>query len=78
LTPDVLRNKLNVTKRESNSRIGVLMNYDLVDMIDNQYTLTTLGNDAYDSLRMIDNAIRMKEKFNTNDNNILDDISFLY
>ena len=54
------------------------MNYDLVDMIDNQYTLTTLGNDAYDSLRMIDNAIRMKEKFNTNDNNILDDISFLY
>ncbi|MFI5405361.1 MAG: hypothetical protein ACHQ1D_02480 [Nitrososphaerales archaeon] len=78
MTPDVLRNKLYVTKRESNSRIGVLMNYDLVDMIDNQYTLTTLGNDAYDSLRMIDNAIRMKEKFNMNDNNILDDISFLY
>ena len=36
------------------------MNYDLVDMIDNQYTLPTLGNDAYDSLRMID---KMKEKF---------------
>jgi len=78
LTPDFLRNMLNLTKKECNSRIGILMNYDLVDMINSQYTLTTLGIDAYDSLRMIDNAIKMKEKFDTTDNNILNNISFLY
>ena len=47
-------------------------------MINSQYMLTTLGNDAYDSLRMIDNAIKMHEKFDTNKNDILDDISYLY
>jgi hypothetical protein len=54
------------------------MSYDLVDMVNNQHTLTTLGNDTYDSLRMIDNAIKMHEKFHTKNNNILNDISFLY
>ena len=78
LTPDFLRNELNLTKREFNSRIGVLMSYYLIDMINSQYMLTTLGNDAYDSLRMIDNAIKMHEKFDTNKNDILDDISYLY
>lgn len=78
LTPDSLRNKLNLSKREFNSRMGVLMSYDLVDMVNNQHTLTTLGNDTYDSLRMIDNAIKMHKKFHTNNNNILNDISFLY
>ena len=48
LTPDFLRKKLNLTKREFNSRIEVLMSYELVDMINNQYILTTLDNDAYD------------------------------
>jgi hypothetical protein len=33
LTPDSLRNKLNLSKREFNSRMGVLMSYDLVDMV---------------------------------------------
>ena len=78
LTPDFLRNKLNLTKREFNSRIEVLMSYELVDMVNNKYILTTLGNDAYDSLRIINNAIKMNEKFHTNNKDILDDISFLY
>ena len=78
LTPDYLRKNLNLTKREFNSRIEVLMNCDLVDMHNNQYILTTLGNDAYDSLRIINNAIKMNEKFHTNNKDILDDISFLY
>ena len=52
------------------------MSYNLVDMKNDQYTLTTLGNDAYDSL--IDNAIKMNEKFHMNNKDILDDISFLY
>jgi len=78
LTPDYLRKNLNLTKREFNSRIEVLMSYELVDMVNNQYILTTIGNDAYDSLRIIDNAIKMKENFDTNNKDILDDISFQY
>ena len=65
LSHDCLRNKLNLTKKECNSRIGVLMNYDLVDMIDNQYNLTKLGIDTYESLRMIDNAIKLNQTFDT-------------
>ena len=78
LTPDYLRKKLNLTKREFNSRIEVLMKYELVDMVNNQYILTTIGNDAYYSLRIIDNAIKMKENFDTNNKDILDEIPFQY
>ena len=46
LTPDLIRNKLNPTKRECNCRIEILMSYDLVIMIDNQYNLTTLGKEV--------------------------------
>jgi predicted transcriptional regulator len=58
LTPDFVRNKLNVTKRECNDRIGVLMSYDLVNMINNQYKLTLLGKEIYESLRMLDDATK--------------------
>ena len=58
LTPDFIRNSLNITKRECNSRIGVLMSLDLVNMIDNQYYFTTLGRKAYESLKMIEDAIK--------------------
>ena len=69
LSPDFLSGKLNLTKREFNSRIGVLMSYDLVDMVSNQYVFTTLGKDAYESLRIIDRAIKIHEKFDMNNNN---------
>lgn len=58
LTPDFIRNKLNLTKRESNSRIGMLMNLNLVDMSDNQYYLTKLGNEVCELLRMMETAIK--------------------
>ena len=58
LTPDFLRNNLNITKRECDFRIGVLMSLDLVNMMDNQYYFTTLGKKAYESLRMIEDAIK--------------------
>ena len=78
LSHDCLRNKLNLTKKECNSRIGILMNCDLVDMSNNQYMLTILGKDVYESLRIMDNAIKMREKFDTDNKSILDDISFIY
>lgn len=58
LTPDLIRNKLNLTKRECNFRIEMLMSYDLVIMIDSQYNLTALGKEAYKSLRVIEDAIK--------------------
>ena len=58
LTPDLIRNKLNPTKRECNCRIEILMSYDLVIMIDNQYNLTTLGKESYESIRIIEDAIK--------------------
>jgi predicted transcriptional regulator len=58
LTPDFVRKKLNVTKRESNARIEVLMTYDLVSMINNHYELTTLGKATYKSLRILEDAIK--------------------
>ena len=41
------------------------MSYGLVDLINNQYILTTLGKDTYESLRIIDNAIKMHATFDT-------------
>ena len=58
LTPDFIRNKLNLSKREGNSRIGMLMNLNLVDMSDNQYFLTKLGNEIYELLRIMETAIK--------------------
>lgn len=58
LTPDFVRKKLNVTKRECNARIGVLMTHDLVSMISNQYKLTTLGKATYESLRILEDATK--------------------
>jgi len=78
MTSDFLRNKFNLTKKECNSRIGILMNCDLIDMFNNQYMLTTLGKDVYESLRMMENAIKLREKFDTSNKSILDDISFIY
>ena len=34
------------------------MSVDLVNMTDNQYKLTKLGKEAYESLRMIETAIK--------------------
>ena len=47
----------------------------MVDTVNNRYVLTALGIDAYDSLRIIDNAIKM-ENFDTN-KDILDDLPVL-
>lgn len=41
------------------------MSYGLVEMINNRYMLTTLGKDAYDSLKMIDIAIKMHRTLDT-------------
>jgi predicted transcriptional regulator len=65
LSPEFIRHKLNLTKRQCNSRIGILMSYGLVEMINNRYMLTTLGKDACDALKMIDIAIKMHRTLDT-------------
>jgi predicted transcriptional regulator len=65
LTPDFVMNKLKLTKRECNSRIGKLMNLDLADISDNQYRLTKFGNEVYESLKMMETATRMHRMVDT-------------
>ena len=57
-TPEFLSDKFELNKRDFNSRIELLMNLGLLDMINNHYCLTQLGKEIYDSLIMIENATR--------------------
>jgi predicted transcriptional regulator len=52
LSPKFIRNKLNLTKKECNSWIAILMSHGFVDLINNQYMLTTLGKNTFESLRL--------------------------
>ena len=43
----------------------MLMNLNLVDMSDNQYYLTKLGNEVYELLRMMETAIKVHRILDT-------------
>lgn len=57
-TPEMLIDKFDLNKRDFNSKIERLMTLGLLDMINNHYCLTHLGEEIYDSLIMIENATR--------------------
>ena len=65
LTPDSIRNNLYLTKRECDSMMGVLMSLEIVNMIDNQYCLTILGKEVYESINLIETAIKMHRVLDT-------------
>jgi len=58
-TPEFLRDKFDLSKKDLNSRIERLMTLGLVDMINDHYCLTQLGKEIYDSLIMIENATKV-------------------
>ncbi|MDQ5868095.1 MAG: hypothetical protein M3530_00035 [Thermoproteota archaeon] len=58
-TPEFLREKFDLNKKDLNSRIERLMTLGLVDMINDHYCLTQLGKEIYDSLIMIENATKV-------------------
>jgi predicted transcriptional regulator len=58
-TPDFIRKKLNVTKKDMNAMMGRLVPLGIIDMINDQYELTRLGKEIFESLMMIENATKI-------------------
>jgi hypothetical protein len=56
-TSEVLRSKMNVTRKQYYSRLFKLVSCGLIKRKDNQYFVTTLGKVMYDAQATIDNAI---------------------
>ena len=58
-TPDFIRKKLNVTKKDLNAIMGRLVPIGIVDMINDQYELTRQGKEIFESLMMIEDATKI-------------------
>ena len=58
-TPDFIRKKLNVTKKDLNAMMGWLVPLGIIDMINDQYELTRQGKEIFESLMMIENATKI-------------------
>lgn len=54
---DVLRSKMNITRKQYYSRLYKLIHCGLIKRKDNQYFLTALGKVMYDSQTIIENAL---------------------
>jgi Mn-dependent DtxR family transcriptional regulator len=58
-TPDFIRKKLNVTKKDLNTMMGRLVPLGIIDMINDQYELTRQGKEIFESLMMIEDATKI-------------------
>ena len=58
-TPDFIRKKLNVTKKDLNAIMGRMVPIGIVDMINDQYELTRQGKEIFESLMMIEDATKI-------------------
>ena len=58
-TPDSIRKKLNVTKKDLNAMMGRLVPLGIIDMINDQYELTRQGKEIFQSLMMIEDATKI-------------------
>ena len=58
-TPDFIRNKLNVTKKDLNAIMGRLVPLGIIDMINDEYELTRQGKEIFESLMMIEDATKI-------------------
>ena len=70
-TPDFIRKKLNVTKKDLNTMMGRLVPLGIIDMINDQYELTRQGKEIFESLMMIEDA--KKTYYRLNSAGILED-----
>ena len=66
-TPDFIRKKLNVTKKDLNAMMGRLVPLGIVDMINDQYELTRQGKEIFESLMMIEDATKIYYRLNAVD-----------
>ena len=58
-TPDFIRKKMDVTKKDLNAMMGRLVPLGIVDMINDQYELTRQGKEIFESLMMIEDATKI-------------------
>ena len=58
-TPDFIRKKLNVTKKDLNTMMGRLVPLGIIDMVNDQYELTRQGKEIFESLMMIEDATKI-------------------
>ena len=56
-TSEVLRSKMNITRKQYYSRLYKLIHCGLIKRRDNEYFLTALGRVVYDSQTIIENAL---------------------
>ena len=66
-TPDFIRNKLNVTKKDLNAIMGRLVPLGIIDMINDQYELTRQGKEIFESLMMIEDATKIYNRLDAVD-----------
>ena len=60
LTSKNIMDELNFTRRQFNFRISRLMVGKLVKKINNKYSLTEFGEEAYNVIKIIENATRVQ------------------
>ena len=66
-TPDFIRKKLNVTKKDLNTMMGRLVPLGIIDMINDQYELTRQGKEIFESLIIIEDATKIYYRLNSVD-----------
>ncbi len=66
-TPDIIRKKLNVTKKDLNAIMGRLVPLGIIDMINDQYELTRQGKEVFESLMMIEDATKIYNRLDAVD-----------
>ena len=66
-TPDIIRKKLNVTKKDLNAIMGRLVPLGIIDMINDQYELTRQGKEIFESLMMIEDATKIYNRLDAVD-----------
>ena len=66
-TPDFIRKKLNVTKKDLNTMMGRLVPLGIIDMINDQYELTRQGKEIFESLTMIEDATKIYHRLDSVD-----------
>ena len=62
LTSKEIMDELNLTRRQFNSRISRLTVGKLVKKVNNKYSLTEFGEEAYNAIKIIENATRVQAR----------------
>jgi predicted transcriptional regulator len=62
LTSKNIMDELNLTRRQFNFRISRLTVGKLVKKVNNKYSLTEFGEEAYNAIKIIENATRVQAR----------------